>query len=136
MGVEIHSGIVFSVRSAAGALLEYYTTTYRASFENCLFYCHIDATTPYFIYVKTGKAQGVQFYKDCTFAAMSTSQAYDMATIFGWQSDDATGHHIFDINCTSVNCTDITGGVNGRLSVYFGVSATTTTATGLAITTT
>jgi len=118
--------------SNAGATLEYYTTTYRSTFEDCLFYNFIDATTPTFIYVKTGKAQGIQFFKNCQFVANSTNQAYDMAKGVTFQSDDATSHFLFDISCTFVNVTDITSGVNPRASVYFGVNNTTSTATGLA----
>ena len=131
-----HFGGTWVPLSAAGALLEYTNTTYEATFINCVFNCWIDATTPTMIYVKTGKASMMQFYKNCQFYAMSTNQAYDMAELISFQTDDGTGHHLFDINCTAVNVTDITVGINPRLSVYWAVSATTSTATGLSITTT
>jgi hypothetical protein len=64
--------------SNAGALLEFYTSTYRATFENCIFYCHVDATTPTMIYIKTNKAVGSQFWRDCQFVAHSTGLATAM----------------------------------------------------------
>jgi hypothetical protein len=112
--------------SGAGALVEYYTTTYRATFEDCIFYTVIDATTPYVFYVKTGKAQGTQFYRNCQFAIMSTNQAYDMATLFGFQADDATGNHVFDSNCHCYNVTDIAVGVNPLRNIYWGTQEAST----------
>ena len=113
------------------AILEYYTTTYRSSFENCLFYCLIDSITPQFITVKTGKAQGIQFFKDCQFVANSTSQAYDMYQAVNFEADDATSHFLFDINCTFINVTNITTGVNPTASVYFGHGGCTPSGTAI-----
>jgi len=122
--------------SGAGALLEYYTTTYRATFEDCIFYTVVDSTTPYMIYVKTGKAQGSQFYRNCQFVVMSTNQAYDMATLFGFEADDATGNHLFDINCSLYNITDFASGVNPLLNIYVAQNDATAATIGRAITTT
>jgi len=112
--------------SAAGALVEYYTTTYRATFEDCIFYTVIDATTPSIFYVKTGKAQGSQFYRNCQFVVMSTNQAYDMGVLMSFQADDATGNHLFDPNCMCYNVTKITAGVNPLLNVYWGTAEAST----------
>ena len=131
-----HIGGTWTPRSAANSLVEYTGTTYEATFENCVFNSWIDATTPTFIYVKTGKAQMMQYYRGCQFIVMSTNQAYDMANLISFEADDSTGHHLFDIGCTAVNVTYITSGVNPRLSCYWAVSATTSTATGRSITTT
>jgi len=122
-------------RSAANALVEYYTTTYRATFENCIFYSQIDATTPYMIYIKSGKAQGSQFYKKCTFVAHSTGLAIAMASLFGAQTSDSTGMHLLhDCQAYNITSADDSDGANWPgLSIYWNNYTVTAATAGRGI---
>lgn len=122
-----HIGATWIARTGAGsALLEYTNTTYEATFEDCTFNTWIGATTPCFIYVKTGKAQMMQYYKNCQFYSTSTNKAYTMGAALIFQGDDATGQHHFDSRCQFYGVTYIVGAqVNPRLNTYFGIAGDT-----------
>jgi hypothetical protein len=137
---DCHIGATWVARTgAASALLEYTDTTYEATFENCTFNTWIGATTPAFIYVKTGKAQMMQYYRNCQFYSTSTNKSYTMGAALIFQGDDATGQHLFDADCQFYGVTYIVGAqVNPRLNTYCAIHGDTGTGAtiGRAITTT
>lgn len=122
-------------RSNANALLEYYTTTYRATFEDCLFYCNIDQATPVMIYIKTGKASGAQFYKNCTFVAYSTNLATQMNNLFYSQAADASHFHVMqDCQCYNITSIDNSDGASAPgTHIYWNHQTVTNTTLGRAL---
>jgi hypothetical protein len=121
-------------RSAAGSLVEFYTGTYRATFEDCLFYCHVDASTPTMIYIKTNKAIGSQFWRNCQFVSHSTGHATAMEDCIGAQTSDSSGQYCF-LNCSTAGINRIAGSGAGwpGLAVCWSNESATTASAGRAI---